>query len=69
VLAPRDGISASQQRATYAATKVEELAFVVGPRALRLYEAFNLLASGGRWYSRMKRLAFTTNTHDARAAL
>ena len=30
MLAPRDGISASQQRATYAATKVEELAFVVG---------------------------------------
>jgi len=35
--------------------------------ALRLYEAFNLLASGGRWYSRMKRLAFTTNAHEARA--
>jgi len=45
--------------------KVEELACC--GVALRLYEAFNLLASGGRWYSRMKRLAFTTNTHDARA--
>ena len=69
MLAPRDGIPASQQRpeVNVQPPKVEELACC--GVALRLYEAFNLLASGGRWYSRMKRLAFTTNTHDARAAL